>query len=327
MNWKIIVILRVKKQRLPMPSFTQRLARVSRKSALSGLKTALWFAQVTIPVSLAMAVLGYLGVVDWVSVRLQPLFGLMGLGGEAALVWLTTMLGNIYAGAAVMITVGIDFRSAILLAAMGLVCHNLIIETAIQRKTGASGLWMAVLRIFASLLTGWLLHLIVPVDLTGHIVGSGISVAEATSWGGVFKAWALGLIPLLIRMFVLIVGLNVIQGILREFKILDLLTYPLRPLMWLFGLPRSTSFLWLICNVIGLAYGGAALIDEVATGRSTPRDARLLNTHVAISHSMIEDTSIYGMLGIPIGWLIWPRVVLATVVVWVQRLGRWALKK
>lgn len=307
-----------------MSQFTARAARVSKTSARSGLRTALWFAKVTIPISLAMAILGYVGVVEWISVQLQPLFALLGLGGEAALVWLTTMFGNIYAGAAVMITVGVDFRSAIILAAMGLVCHNLIIETAIQQKTGASGLWMVILRIGASLLTGWLLHRIMPAAMSGVVVGSDIAATQAASWGEVIRNWALGLVPLLVRMFVLIVGLNVVQGLLREFRILDLLTYPLQPLMGLFGLPRSTSFLWLICNVIGLAYGGAALIDEIATGRATPREARLLNTHVAISHSMLEDTSIYAMLGIPVGWLIAPRVALAIVAVWVQRLGRFA---
>jgi len=40
---------------------------------------------------------------------------------------------------------------------------------------------------------------------------------------------------------------------------------------------------------------------------------------VAISHSMLEDTAIFVAMGLPILWVMLPRIILATLTVWIQR--------
>lgn len=300
------------------PQILNRLSKAAKAAFKPALRTALWIVKLTVPITLTISVLSYLGVVAWISVQLLPLFALMGLSGEAALVFISASLGNLYSGIAVMATIGVDYRSAIILATMGLICHNMIIETAIQRKAGASVKLIVPLRIAMSLLSGVLLNLILPEGLTGRLYMGSASVA-ATTWGEVFVNWALTLAPLLLKMVVLIVSLNILQSILREFRIINLIAVPLRPAMKVFGLPYSTSFLWIICNVIGLTYGGAAIIDEVQRGEATPADARLLNTHVAISHSLLEDTLLFASMGLPVFWLIAPRMVLAIGAVWLHR--------
>lgn len=120
-------------------------------------------------------------------------------------------------------------------------------------------------------------------------------------------------------MFIIIVALNIIQHLLREFKIMPIIAVPLRPFMAVFGLPRTTSFLWIICNFIGLTYGSAALTDEIERGDVTPADSRLLNTHVAISHSMLEDTIVMASIGIGVFWLIVPRLVFSVIAVWLHK--------
>ena len=87
-----------------------------------------------------------------------------------------------------------------------------------------------------------------------------------------------------------------------------------------FGLPARTSFLWIVANMIGLAYGGAILIEEARKNNISHKDAVLFNTHVALSHSMLEDTIIFVAIGVGAGWLILPRLTLAIVAVWIQRL-------
>lgn len=302
-------------------TFRKRLSSAALGAFAPALRTALWIVKLTVPITLTISVLSYIGVVAWISEQLSPVFALMGLSGDAALVFISASLGNLYSGIAVMATIGVDYRSAIILATMGLICHNMIIETAIQRKAGASGWLMVVLRVGVSLLSGVLLNLILPVNLTGRLLMGGVTEA-AHSWGGVFVNWAYTLAPLLLKMVILIVSLNVLQSILREFKIINLIAVPLRPAMKVFGLPYSTSFLWIICNVIGLTYGGAAIIDEVERGEATPADSRLLNTHVALSHSLLEDTLLLASMGLPIFWLIAPRLTLAICAVWVHRFFR-----
>ena len=89
--------------------------------------------------------------------------------------------------------------------------------------------------------------------------------------------------------------------------------------MAVFGLPRSTSFLWIISNVVGLTYGGAALVDEIRRGAISREDSRL-NAHVAISHSLLEDTAIFYSIGVGLFWLLVPRIILAICTVWIIRL-------
>lgn len=283
-------------------------------------RTAWWVVRLTVPITLAMSCLDRLGVIGWVSHGLAPLFGLMGLPGDGALVFLTGACSNLYAAVAVMATLAIDYRSAIILAVMGLICHNLIIETAVQRRAGATGWQMALLRVAAAVVAGVSLNLVLPAGLTGRLWFAE-PAAAVTGWGGVLVAWAVTMAPLVAKMLALIVGLNVLQSVLREFRIIDLLVIPLRPLMRVFGLADSTSFLWVICNVVGLTYGGAAIIDEVRDGRATPAEVRRLNAHVALSHSLLEDTLLFATVGLPLFWLLVPRMVLAAIVVWVQRLA------
>ena len=127
--------------------------------------------------------------------------------------------------------------------------------------------------------------------------------------------------PLTVKMVIIIVFLNIVQSLFREFGISDMLAVPLRPLMAVFGLPRSTSLLWIICNIVGLTYGGAALVDEMQRGKISPQDSRLLNTHVAISHSLLEDTTICYSMGVALPWLLIPRITLAIAAVWIYRLA------
>ena len=93
----------------------------------------------------------------------------------------------------------------------------------------------------------------------------------------------------------------------------------LSPLMKVFGLSEATGFSWIVGNVIGLSYGGAIMIEEVNEGRLSRPESDLLNHHLAINHSMLEDNLLFIVLGISVWWIIVPRVLFALTVVWVQK--------
>lgn len=273
-----------------------------------------------LPITLVVAALNYVGAIEWLSVHLAPAFRGIGLSGEAVIVFLTSIVVNIYAAIAVIASLGFDFREVTILAVMCLIAHNLIVETAIQQKSGASAFSMVLLRIAAALVAGMALNAILPQAMDGRLTLAGIMPPDAPrSWGEVFSGWAVSIGRLSLRMALFITGLNVLQNILREFGVIELLTRPLRPLMKIFGLPESTSFLWIVANCVGLAYGGALLIREIEKGEVARADARLLHSHIAISHSLLEDTLLFAAIGVGAFWLFVPRLILATVVVWGQR--------
>lgn len=298
--------------------FESRFMAAVRSAFAPAMKTAMWVTKLMLPITLGIACLNYMGVISWLSSWCAPLFAWMGLPAEAGLVFLTGALSNLYTAIAVMATLGFDLRSVSILAVMGLICHNLIIESAIQHRTGASPWKMSMLRVTTAFVAGILLNQLLPVHMNGRLFLPAEDVLPA-SWGGVFLQWVRTMVPLTLKMVAIIVSLNVVQSLLREYKIMSILTIPLRPFMGLFGLPRSTSFLWIICNLVGLTYGGAALVYEMEHGDVTPTDSRLLNTHVAISHSLLEDTVVFASIGVPVLWLLLPRMLLAIAAVWLLR--------
>ena len=82
----------------------------------------------------------------------------------------------------------------------------------------------------------------------------------------------------------------------------------LSPLMRLFGLNPDVAFLWLVGNTVGLAYGSAIMMDYAKMGKLGHQEADLLNHHLAISHSQLEDPLLFAVMGLPARWLIFPRV-------------------
>ena len=89
--------------------------------------------------------------------------------------------------------------------------------------------------------------------------------------------------------------------------------------MKLFGLPRSTTLSWVVANLIGLAYGSAIMIEESEKGKMNREDADLLNHHISLSHSQLEDPLLFLTLGYAIHWLIWPRIIIAIAAVWLRK--------
>lgn len=304
-----------------MQSIAIRTKDAAIRGLKAGLRTGLWISRMMVPITLGVAVLKYLGVIAVMTEWLTPIFKYIGLTGEGVLVFVTAIFASLYAAIAVIATLDLDFRMVTILAVMGLLCHNLIIETVIQRKAGADGWSMVLLRIVSALLAAGVLNIIIPIDYTGNLVLSHITTTDsATTVGEMLWGWGRSMFELLPMMFALILTLNILQQILREFGLIEKLTRPLSPLMKLMGLPTQTSFLWVVMNSLGLAYGGAVLIAEIGSNEISRRDAKLLNTHIALNHSTLEDTFLFLAIGLGLGWLLIPRFILAIAAVWVQKL-------
>lgn len=298
-----------------------RLYSALYRGVKAGAKTGVWMAKITVIITFAVAVLRWAGVLSILAEWLTPFFKFMGLSAEGVLVFITAACTNLYAVIALISTLGIDYRMATILAVMGLICHNMIVETTIQHKAGASIFYIVTLRVGMAFVAAVLLNLILPVDYTGTLLLNVTqTVAVDNSLGEVLYAWLISMLKLLPMMFAIILTLNMLQQVLREYRLIDYLSIPFKPLMYLFGLSKDISILWLIMNTIGLAYGGSILINEYQAGTVDETDARLLNSHVALSHSLVEDTLLFFAIGIGLFWLIIPRLILAIVTVWGERI-------
>jgi hypothetical protein len=318
MTTKIVAIARAIQPGFQI--FLSRISKCIREAIPKALKTAVWILKITLPVSLAVSILNYYGWIQLATNHLTPAFNLIGLRGEAALPFITGMLLNIYSVIAVISQLSLDMREITIIAVMSLISHNLIIETAIQSKTGSRAWHMVVLRIGAAFVAAALLNLVLP-EMSQEMA----FLTHTQSASGIpelLYGWMISSFRLILKIVLLITLLMILQAILQEFRLIEFLTKPLTPILKIMGLPASASFLWVVANTLGLAYGSAVMMEEINQNRITKKDADLLNHHIAISHSNLEDVLLFAAIGVSIPWMLVPRILIAMVAVWLRRLGQ-----
>jgi spore maturation protein SpmB len=303
--------------------FLHRIGNAFTASFPKALKIAWWMIRLTVIVSLGVEVLRYLGVIAWMSEGLSPVFRLIGLPGEASLAFLTGYFVNVYGALAIVGTLSLNIREITILGVMVLCAHNLFIEIAVQKKTGSSAVRMIIVRTVGALAGGFFVHWLMPAQNAPAFAAPSPAAAAAQSIALLAWAWLLSTGLLVLRMLVLIVSLSFLQRLLAEFGVIRLLSKMLRPVLKLFGLPAKTSFLWIVANVLGLAYGAAVMIEETEAGKVNAKEADLLNHHIGVAHSNLEDLLLFVSFGGLFWWMLLPRWGIAFLLVWERRLEHW----
>jgi spore maturation protein SpmB len=284
----------------------------------SALATVWWMLRITVTVSFAVKILQYFGVVAWMSNLLSPIFQLMGLPGEAALVFISAYFVNIYSAIAVIVTLNLSYRAITILAVMCLCAHNMFIETAIQKKTGSSAIRIVLLRTISAFILAFVLNHVFPENTT--MAAATADVSKNVGLLAVLQIWSISMLQLAVKMFILIILLNILQRLLNEYGIIKWVSTIFSPVLKVFGLPKKTSFLWFVANILGLAYGGAVMIEESKQKRISREEADLLNHHIAISHSNLDDVILLASVGASVFWMLISRWIMAAIVVWLRKL-------
>ncbi|MBQ9201532.1 MAG: nucleoside recognition protein [Bacteroidales bacterium] len=288
------------------------------------LRTIWWIFRITAVISFVMFLLKYTGLLIWISALVSPVFLLFGLPGDAAMAYVSGYFINVYSCVAVVSTISLTAREMTILGAMTLAAHAIPVETAVQHKTGSPSWYCVLVRTLGSLALGITLNLLLPGRAevwTGQTVPlSEIPlIAIQGDFRPMFFEWLLGLLKLSLWMTCLIWLLNVLQRILYEFNLMERISRLFRPLLKVFGLGEKTSFLWIVANVVGLSYGSAVMLDEAERGNLSLREINLLNTHIGISHSNLEDLLLVSALGGVWYVILLSRWILVTILVWMLR--------
>jgi spore maturation protein SpmB len=281
---------------------------------------AVWLLMIMVPVSLAVKILAWSGLLAWIAQPLNPVFACVGLPGETVVAFLTGVFLNIYSAIAALGSISLTDRHVTIFAVMALISHNFPVEAAVQHKTGTPA-WRTIgLRLASSLVAGLVLNWLLPVsDVPAKLQAV---ASSATGLAAVLRNWAIDTAWLAGKVIGIVMGLMVLQRVLKEFGIIRVLSQLLFPVLWLLGLPRRTAFLWIVANVLGLAYGAAVILEEAESGALGKEDAQLLNRSIAVCHSLLEDTLLFVAIGAWALWITLPRVALAAAVVWIYRAGR-----
>lgn len=298
--------------------FTERVLSCVRSATPSALKTVWWLTKIMIGVSFAIMLLQYFGVIELISRWLTPVFSSFGLPGEAALAYVSGYFVNCYTAMAVMSSLHLDMRAATILAVMVLCSHNMIVETTVQAKTGSSAVRIVVIRTLSAFLLAFVLNKIMPGQFENSI--SEVIKTENLTFVEMLKNWALRTMKTVGLMIVLVYALTLLQRILNEFGIIEHIANFLKPVMVFFGLPPRTAFLWLVANTLGLAYGAAVMIDETEHGSTTKEENDLLNHHIGVSHSNLEDLILFTAIGGNFLWMLLSRWAMSLLLVWERKI-------
>ena len=134
-------------------------AKTWKNGFANGLKTSFLLLKVIIPVFTLIKVLEHTPVIGWISQFCDPLMRFVGLPGEAALAVVTGMFLNFYAAIGIIIALGLTAWQITIIAVILSCCHELVVETAIIKKTGIRAWPILGIRLGTALVAGFILNL------------------------------------------------------------------------------------------------------------------------------------------------------------------------
>lgn len=311
-----------------------RLGKALRGTVKPALHTIRFLLSIMLPVSLGVLLLDRSGLLAYFARLMAPLMRFVGLPGEAALVFLSSVFLNVYSAIAVIETLGLSGRDIVILASLCLVAHNFFVECAVMKKNGSSLGKIVLVRLCSALAAAWVLNRLLPPALSPEGLSPagpaplppaiGLDLRELPA---LLLPWLTASLRLILKIVLIIFAIMFLRKLLDEFGVMKFLGRATAPLMRVLGLSANTGYVWIVATLIGVVYGSAILIEEIRSGRLSPSEADLFNHHAAVSHAHIEDTILFMALGAPFLWVALPRFFLALGVVWLERFRRFLFRR
>ena len=118
-------------------------------------------------------------------------------------------------------------------------------------------------------------------------------------------------------IFAVIVVLLLVLRVLKKIGVEAAVTKLLEPLLERLGMSKDAAPITIIGMTMGLTYGGGLIIKEAKSGRLSRRDVLFSMTLMGLCHSLIEDTLVMSTLGAHHSGLVWGRLVLTLLSVFV----------
>jgi len=281
-----------------------------------GLRSFLWIAKITLPVSLLVVLIQWFGLIYYLDFAFRPLMKLINLPPEALLPILAGIFADVYGSIAAMVTLPFSREQMTLIAIFSTISHSLIIEGIIQARSGINIFKTTLLRLIAAslavLMVSWLF------EGTEESIGT-FEIAASVPIAELLRTWGLDILVLLGRIFVVIMLVMIIQEVLISLGLIKYFLNCFKPIIRLMGLPSGVTFAWLVAIFAGVTYGAAIIIEECKKGLVSAEDLEYLQISIGINHSMIEQIAIYGALGLNVVFIVLPRLFTAIIAVWLIR--------
>jgi hypothetical protein len=292
--------------------------RYLKELILKSTDLSLMLFKIMIPIIIGIKILEEFGFIVILSNALEPIMELVGLPGAMGLVWATTMMTGLFGGvvvfAALIVDTPMTLAQVTIISGMMLMAHSLPIELRVAQKVGVRIGFSLLLRVSMAIVFALLMNFFYnelnwlqqPVELLWSPEALNPSLF----------AWAIDQIINLLMIFIVVLALILVLDILKRLRIIDLLTFLIRPALKALGIGKEAETIILVGLTLGLSYGGALMIKEVEKGHVTPKEVLFSVSFLSLSHSLIEDTLLMMLISADISGILFARLLFSFIIIY-----------
>ncbi len=262
--------------------------------------TCIILFKILIPVSIIIKILQETGWIYYVGIAFEPFMQMMGLPGEMGIVWASAILGNIYGALLAFYSLEplypLTVAQITVLMTVILVAHTFLIEIVVAYKAGVKLIPIILIRFGCALLIGILLHQIYQTVGWLQMPASQIvQLSNVTEPGWI--SWIINELKNYASISIIILILLVVIEILKRTGLIEVLNRFLEPSLRAIGMNSTIVPVTIIGLTLGLAYGGALIIEETKKQEFSKKDIFYSLLLMSLFHSIIEDSLLMFSVG------------------------------
>lgn len=256
--------------------------------------------KILIPISILIKILQETGGINYVSNFFDPLMQLMGLPGEMGIVWASAIFGNLYGSLlafySLQATVSLTVAQATILMTALLIAHSFLMEVVVVYKAGLKWIPIVLFRLGMAVVVGMFLNFFYSATNLLQEPASQIMTLSAPADQSI-TAWIINELKNYISIALIILALIMVLEILKRIGLIAKLNKLLEPILNFIGMTSKIVPLTIIGLTLGLAYGGALIIDETRATSISKKDIFYSLLLMSLFHSIIEDTMLVASAG------------------------------
>ena len=170
-----------------------------------------------------------------------------------------------------------------------LIAHSFLMEVVVAYKAGLKWIPVVLFRIGVAVVVGIFLNFFYTSfgllqQPAGHIMTLPTPVDDS------LLAWGINELRSYVSIALIILSLLVILELLKRIGLIDRLNKLLEPMLNFIGMTSNIVPLTIIGLTLGMAYGGALIIEETKAKAISRKDIFYSLLLMSLFHSIIEDT-------------------------------------
>ena len=267
--------------------------------------------KILIPFVFIIKFLEIIGAVDLIAKAFDPLMSLIGMPAEFGIIWVTALVVNIYAALILLVNllpfIEVSIAQITILTVAMLLCHNLIVESAISKSAGVSFLFTVIFRLISAFFACWILNLIYTYfNYLNETFVTSFTI-EPSQAGLLF--WLKDQALYLFYIFIIVVILVTLLEFLKFIGVENFLKKILIPPLKFFGISDSAMNIIIVGMTMGLQFGGGILIKEVNSAKIDKQSVFLSILMINLVHAIFEDTLLMLAVGGHYSGVVFARII------------------